>query len=128
MAETQDGRNDLYYNWEAGDADWGDKVSENFLNIGLKMYMSVINQTTTIPPAATAGDAYIVAAGATGDWSGQDGNIAVWARPVGTGTPALQWVFIIPYGGFLAFDESNNTLYAHNGTNWSTNGFTFTFI
>lgn len=126
MAETQEPRNGFYYNYDAGAANWGNNVSTNFLQIGLRMHMSVINQTTTVPPVSpTLGDAYIVGAGATGDWAGLDGQIVVRAIPTGL---TEQWVEIVPYSGFLAFDQSDNTLYAHNGTNWSTNGFTFTFI
>jgi hypothetical protein len=127
MAETQEPRNDLYYNYDPGVGNWGDNVSTNFLQIGLRMHMSVINQTTTDPSllTPTLGDAYIIGAGATGDWSSLDGQIAVYAIPTGG---SAQWIYIVPYSGFLAFDQSDNTLYAHNGTNWSTNGFTFTFI
>lgn len=40
--------------------------------------LSVISMTETTPPAATDGDAYIVASGATGDWTGQDFKVALY--------------------------------------------------
>jgi hypothetical protein len=128
MSELVEARNGMFYNYEAGDAGWGSGINQNFLKLGSIIHMSVINQTTTIPPATpTLGDAYIVAAGATGDWAGEDGNVALWARPIGTGITVPEWYFITPNSGFLAFDQSDSTLYAHNGSNWSTNGFVFTF-
>ena len=39
----------------------------------------VINQTTTTPPGSpTAGDRYIIASVATGEWVGREGEIAEW--------------------------------------------------
>ena len=43
------------------------------------LHGGVLSRTTTAPPGSPAdGDAYIVAAGATGAWAGHDDEIAYW--------------------------------------------------
>lgn len=59
---------------------------------------------------AAAGDAYIVATGATGYWAGQDKNIALVTR---TG-----WVFLVPKEGWCVWVHDEGKLYSYNGTNW----------
>lgn len=63
---------------------------------------------------AAAGDTYIVAAGATGHWAGQDGKIAI-VRPTG-------WVFLVPKAGWLVWVQDESKLYAYNGSSWTSVG------
>ena len=49
------------------------------------------------PPAAD-GASYLVPAGATGDWAGPGGEIAVWSNG--------GWVYLAPKAGWRAWDES----------------------
>jgi hypothetical protein len=65
---------------------------------------------TAPPPSPADGDAYLVKATATGDWSGQDGNIA-FAIDGG-------WRFYAPYGGLIAYVTDEATLIVDDGTNW----------
>jgi len=65
---------------------------------------------TTPPPDPGEGDRHIVAAGATGDWSGHDGEIAVFLSG--------GWVFAAPRRGFVALDAAENRLLIHNGADW----------
>ncbi len=59
---------------------------------------SVLDRDLTVPPGTPAeGDAYIVAAGASGDWSGHDGEIAAFSAGV--------WMFAVPFTGLLAWLE-----------------------
>lgn len=51
--------------------------------------------TVTTPPVATDGAAYGVPAGATGDWAGQEGKIAIWSNG--------GWVFATPQTGWRGF-------------------------
>jgi len=120
--------NGMYYGWESGQAGFGANVNQNFLEIGMFSNLGVINMSTTDPStlSPSAGDRYIVGTGAIGDWSGEDGNLAVWTYEIAAS--ARSWVIIEPALGWTALDFSNSTLYAHNGTSWSTNGFTFTFV
>jgi hypothetical protein len=117
----------IKYNWEAGQAGWGTDVNNNFLKLGLTNNIGVINMSTTVPPVSpTAEDAYIVGSGGTAEWDGEDGNLAVWAYEVGA--VARSWVIYEPEAGWIVLDLSNGELRAHNGTIWSTNAFTFTFV
>lgn len=53
----------------------------------------------TDPPASPAnGETWLVASGATGDWSGEDGKLA--SRQAGT------WLFATPRDGMRLFDNS----------------------
>lgn len=52
----------------------------------------------TPPGAPAAGDVHALGAGATGEWAGQDGRLALWD---GTG-----WAFIAPAEGWLAWDAA----------------------
>ncbi|MEM7191142.1 MAG: DUF2793 domain-containing protein, partial [Pseudomonadota bacterium] len=56
-------------------------------------------------PVAADGDAYIVATGATGDWSGQDGNFALFLNG--------GWAFVSPWEGCRAWiaDERAEAVY-----------------
>lgn len=68
----------------------------------------VTNMTTTTPPGSPSDrDTYVVGSGATGDWSGQDGNIAIYdanASPAG-------WYFIAPTDGLPIWNRADDTKY-----------------
>ena len=69
----------------------------------------VINQTTTTPPSTpTVGDAYIVAASATGNWTGKDGLFAVYTNG--------GWRYATVGAGFTMLDKSDSHFYGYNGT------------
>jgi hypothetical protein len=55
-------------------------------------------ETATPPATPSDGDCWLVAAGATGDWLGQDGKLA--CRQSGT------WLFVSPSAGMRLFDSS----------------------
>ncbi|QKG71046.1 DUF2793 domain-containing protein [Erythrobacter mangrovi] len=57
--------------------------------------------TSASPPAApSAGDCWIVAAGAVGEWSGRDDCLAWWDGD--------QWTFAPPFRGLRAFDQAQD--------------------
>ena len=63
--------------------------------------LSVLARDQTAPPAApVAGARYIVAAGATGAWDGQDNQVASWT---GSG-----WIFLAPRTGWRAWVEAED--------------------
>lgn len=69
-----------------------------------------IDMTTTAPPGSPAdGDAYIVAATATGEWEGMEKALAFYLGG---------WNFIEPYLGMRVFDFDSNGPKIYNGTNW----------
>lgn len=85
-------------------------------NEGLKVLDAIIQLSvldkdlTAAPGSPAAGDRYIVAASATGDWAGEDGNVAAWQDGV--------WAFYEPRTGWIAWVEDEATLYRHSGGSW----------
>lgn len=73
--------------------------------------MTVFNRSTTTPPGSpSAGDRYIVGSGATGVWSGEDDNVAIY---VGT-----NWVFFTPSEGWRVYDQGLNEIAVYDGSAW----------
>lgn len=71
----------------------------------------VINMTTTAPPGgATEGDRYVVASVASGDWTGQEGTIAMLVGST--------WLFDAPIEGWEVYDADTNLVYLYNGAAW----------
>jgi len=76
------------------------------LNTGAK------SRTTAAPPGSpAAGDVYIVAASATGDWAGQDGNITYYEQ---------SWKFIAPREGMTLWVNDEDVLYIYDGSAWQS--------
>jgi hypothetical protein len=75
--------------------------------------ISVKDRDLAAPPGAPAeGDRYIVAAAATGAWSGHDGEVAAWQDAA--------WVFYAPTEGWIAWVADEDALLAFDGTDWVT--------
>lgn len=73
---------------------------------------NVKDKDLSTPPGAPAeGDRYIVAAGGTGAWAGQDGKIAYYFNAA--------WLFDTPVEGWRLWIEDENKFYFHNGTVWA---------
>ncbi|HEX4860018.1 MAG TPA: DUF2793 domain-containing protein [Rhizomicrobium sp.] len=70
-----------------------------------------LDRDLTAPPASPAdGDTYLVKATASGDWTGQDGNIAY----------ALDgaWRFTPPFAGLMAYVADESIFVVHTGSSW----------
>jgi len=75
---------------------------------------AVIDMALTAPPGSPAdGDLYIVGAAATGDWAGQDNNMARWIDDPGF------WQFY-PAGTQvrIVLNNADGVLYIWNGAQW----------
>lgn len=73
--------------------------------------LAVLDRDFTAAPGSPAnGDRYIVAAGATGSWSGKDGEIAAFQDGA--------WVFYAPREGWLAWVADEDKLVAWGGSTW----------
>ena len=68
----------------------------------------------TPPPAPADGDRYIVGAGATDAWSGQDLNIAAWQDGA--------WAFYPPKPGWVAWLADDGELVVWDGAGWVAPG------
>ena len=74
--------------------------------------LAVKSRIIATPPAAVAGDRYIVPIAATGVWAGQTGKIALYEDSV--------WQFITPLAGWQAWVLNEGALAGFNGTSWAT--------
>ena len=77
--------------------------------------LAVLDRSRTAAPATSAlGDRHIVAAGATGDWAGQDGAIAVFDLE--------GWVFFAPQPGWRAEVLAESASVVFSGSGWVAPG------
>lgn len=106
MAMKQGGGLGLFYDWVLGTF-WKTEMDANLKKLDAIVQLVVLSRSETAPPAAAHGDRYIVAAGSTGAWSGQDGNIAVY----NSYTPG--WEFIKPEPYWYAYVVDINTDYRY---------------
>lgn len=71
---------------------------------------SVLDKDLASPPASpTEGDVYIVAASATGGWSGHEGEIAYFEQI---------WRFIQPNNGLMLWVADESKFYQFDGADW----------
>ena len=86
----------------AGQAQREFYVNESLSRIDMLMHPSIEGELTAPPVDPVDGDCYIVALGATGDWSGKDGQLAGWI--------AGAWVFVEPWNGLRVRDNSTSSM------------------
>jgi len=85
--------------------------NEALLGLDAIVHLSVLDRDLTAPPGSPAdGDRYLVASGATGDWSGQDGNVVAWQDGV--------WRFYVPQPGWICWIVDEGIVQAFDGTSW----------
>lgn len=78
---------------------------------------SVISAALTLAPTSPNDqDKYIVAAGATGVWTGQSNNVAVYQANGST------WSFFPPQPGWLVFNQATSGFLVWNANTWETIG------
>ena len=74
---------------------------------GLDWQESVLDQDLATPPGSpSTGDRYIIAATATGAWTGQEEKITEW--------DGSSWIFSTPTEGFATWVEDEDRLYVYN--------------
>lgn len=91
----------------------------NFAVLNQLVQAVALDKDLASPPSSPANEAlYIVAASATGAWSGQDGKLAYWL------SDANAWQFITPRAGYSVrvLDETESSglavIYGYTGTSW----------
>ena len=86
--------------------------NEALLRLDAQIQLAVLDRDLAVPPAApTDGDAWLVAAGASGDWTGMTGRVA--ARRAGA------WLFLEPRAGWLCWVADESRLLVHDGASWT---------
>lgn len=113
MPAQTEPRSGLLHSWDLGEHGWNTGMDANLLRIGrFGFHLSVKDRNLSAPPTTpAAGDTYIVATGASGDWLGNINNIAVY-----TGSA---WVFAAPRVGWLAYVEDEEKLIVYKTSGWS---------
>ncbi len=102
----------LTYGWTLGESGWHTGMDANLKRLGAIVGLSIKDRDLTAPPASPAnGDRYIIPAGATGEWSGKTGQVAV--RIAGS------WEYHVPKVGWLAYIEDEAALAAYKTNGWS---------
>lgn len=85
--------------------------NEAIRSLDALVQLSVLDRDREAPPSLVAdGDRFIVARGATGAWSGHDGNIAAWQDQ--------SWLFRVPREGWIAWLADEDRLVVFDGTAW----------
>jgi hypothetical protein len=86
-----------------------------YLEQGAQWFGAIIDRNLTAPPGSPSdGDAYIVAAGATGAWADHDGEIAFRF--------GSSWNFITPTEGMGAYFRDEDAAFTYDGANWDALG------
>ncbi|MCT4654466.1 MAG: DUF2793 domain-containing protein [Cohaesibacter sp.] len=74
---------------------------------------SVLDAGLSVPPSGPKeGDCYLVAAGASGDWTGKENHIAAWR--------GSDWIFATPQAGWRVWDLDSQTLLIYGDGNWQS--------
>ena len=72
--------------------------------------LAVVSSGDTTPPGSPSeGDSYLVGTSATGDWSGQDGDIAMYYSG---------WLFVTPKEGMRIWISDEDRFIVFDGTVW----------
>lgn len=85
--------------------------NEALLLIDALLHGRVESADLSVPPGTPAvGQCWIVAGGAGGEWSGQDGAIALWSEG--------GWRFVPPRAGLCMTVADRNHGFFHDGAEW----------
>jgi len=90
-------------------------VNEALVRLDAVAQLVLAARDVAVPPVGAApGGCYAVPVGATGDWAGQDGRVAV-ADNGG-------WSFLDPRAGWRAWDAAAGAALVHDGADWRLSG------
>jgi hypothetical protein len=104
--------------WEVRAMDTGQLYIHNGTtwDAELKLY-SVLSATIAAPPGSPAnGDRYVVAATASGAWTGMEGKIAQWNAAIAA------WTFTTPGNGWEVRAYDSKQRYTYVSTAWALEG------
>jgi len=111
MTAQQDPNLGLFYGWALMEDNWNQGMDSNLKKLGSLVQLSVKSRQLTSEPASPVeGDRYIVASPASGAWTSQENNLAVYIN----GT----WEFHTPKVGWHADVQDELVTIRYNGTSW----------
>ncbi len=98
----------ITYGWQEREKGWGPGMNTNLLVMGQVARGSVISRQQSAPPLnPSEGDAYLVPAGATGEWLGEQDKIAAFHSDA--------WLYIEPFGSPVLIEDENVHVYWNGG-------------
>jgi len=102
----------INYGWDLGESGFNLQMDENLKAFGALIQIAVISTTIGTPPGSpTLGDRYLIPAGATGVWAGNDGKIARYIDAA--------WELYTPKSGWIVQAQDTFQLWHYNGSNWA---------
>ncbi len=112
MAEQTAARIGVKWGWDLGETEWKTGMDSNLIMFDSLFEISVIDRDLTAPPGGESnGDNYLIASGATGDWSGYDDHVASYQNG--------GWFFYEPLQGWrCSLEDENDSIVFYNGTAW----------
>ena len=88
-------------------------VNEALARLDAAAQLRVVSSLVATPPAGAGdGESYLVPEGASGEWAGRAGQIAVRSNG--------GWSYLEPRAGWQAWDESQQSRRLFDGTGWLT--------
>ncbi|MEM7238370.1 MAG: DUF2793 domain-containing protein, partial [Pseudomonadota bacterium] len=85
-------------------------MNEALARIDALGFAAVASVDATVPPAAIDGETHVVGQGATGDWAGNDGRIAIAANG--------GWDFFAPRPGWQVWSLADSRFLVFDGAGW----------
>lgn len=86
--------------------------NEALIRLDALVSIAVEGVAATIPPGSPAeGERHLIGTGASGDWAGEDGHLAVFSDGA--------WWFATPAIGWVAYDKATDTLLVLKSTGWT---------
>lgn len=119
MTATLDPRNGMLIGFTRKESGWADPMESTLKkNSRVGFHLMVTSRSISTPPVSPQeGDTYIVSSGGTGDWSGLDDSVVVYAP----GETSFDWDSYLPRKGWLAFidDEEVLSCFKDDSNGWS---------
>ncbi|AXS39970.1 DUF2793 domain-containing protein [Breoghania sp. L-A4] len=85
--------------------------NEALVRLDALVHLYILDRDLSDPPAGPAdGDTYLVAAGASGEWAGADGQIAFSLDGL--------WTFHDPFAGLVGFVANEGAIIAYTASGW----------
>ncbi len=92
-------------------------VNEAFARLDALAQITLAGEAGVAPGAAVDGALYAVSAGASGDWAGEDGRLALFLNG--------GWVFVTPQAGWRGWRADSGVAVAFDGEDWVPGGGAF---
>lgn len=112
MASTEGPNLGMYHSWNFRESGWKEGMDSNLKKLDAVVHLSAIDQQDSPPSDPSDGDRYIVGTG-SGDWDGEDNNIAVY------NSDDEDWEFFTPKEGWRCYFQAKKGLYIFNGSTWN---------